>query len=517
MSVLINGSPSKQFPIGRGLRQDDPMSPFLFNLVVEIPSGMLVQARELGLIRGSIFECNKRILRCFRLVCGLKINFHKSCLVRIGKKRCSEEDWAAAFRCASASLPVTYLGLPLGGNSKRESFWNPVVSKVEHRLAPWKRAFISKGGRLVLIKAVLSSLPSYFMFGGLGVGRMRDNSLSLMAKWLWRYGSEEDSLWNMVLCAKYNLSANPLLWDCVKFRSGSSFVKNISRLYRAANIVKNGLQMVIGRGDEIRLWQDVKWDSVPFMRAFPRIYVLASNKIGCVNEFGSWGLCPPKVEVFVWQLLKGWVLVIEVLLKFGVAVQMASSGCPMCDGGSESIDHVFLLCEWSSKVWRVCMGWWGVNGKALDTIKFRVALWFKNHGCSSEVDLSLLVLDIKERYVDSCVVKLNRVNSGMPLAVSNLYFFVDGSSRGNPGDAGICGVLRDHGVAWYNGEDCGNLYLLPSAGVLFVLLLFWDGVASFGELVCSLVSFVGCFLGCCLGVFVGVWFVFFSFVCFWES
>ena len=30
-------------------------------------------------------------------------------------------------------------------------------------LAPWKRAFISKGGRLVLIKDILSSLPSYFM------------------------------------------------------------------------------------------------------------------------------------------------------------------------------------------------------------------------------------------------------------------------------------------------------------------------------------------------------------------
>ena len=34
---------------------------------------------------------------------------------------------------------------------------------VEDRLAPWKRGFMSKGGRLVLIKAVLSSLPTYYM------------------------------------------------------------------------------------------------------------------------------------------------------------------------------------------------------------------------------------------------------------------------------------------------------------------------------------------------------------------
>ena len=154
----------------------------------------------------------------------------KSCLVRIGKKFPLKEDWAAIFRCKSSSLPVTYLGLPLGGNSSRESFWNPIIKKVEQRLAPWKRAFISKGGRLVLIKVVMSSLPTYFMTvfllpvavavakklekfqrnffwndgivkkkihhvdweslsmnkrkRGLGIGRMRDKGLSLMAKWI---------------------------------------------------------------------------------------------------------------------------------------------------------------------------------------------------------------------------------------------------------------------------------------------------------------------------------------------
>ena len=105
----------------------------------------------------------KRILRCFELISGLKINFHKSCLVRVGKKGANEEDWAGLFRCLESSFPISYLGLPLGGNPNREVFWNPVIKKVEQRLAPWKRNFISKGGRLVLIKAVLSSLPSYFM------------------------------------------------------------------------------------------------------------------------------------------------------------------------------------------------------------------------------------------------------------------------------------------------------------------------------------------------------------------
>ncbi|KAK2641017.1 hypothetical protein Ddye_022780 [Dipteronia dyeriana] len=160
MSVLVNDCPTKEFPIEKGLCQGDPLSIFLFNLVVEVLSNDTILFLETKL---DYLLNAKRILRCFELVSGLKINFHKSCLVRIGKKLNREEDWTEAFRCASTSLPVTYLGLPLGGNSRREAFWNPVISKVEHRLAPWKSAFISKGDRLVLIKAILTSLPSYFM------------------------------------------------------------------------------------------------------------------------------------------------------------------------------------------------------------------------------------------------------------------------------------------------------------------------------------------------------------------
>ncbi|KAK2652018.1 hypothetical protein Ddye_011874 [Dipteronia dyeriana] len=82
-------------------------------------------------------------------------------------------------------------------------------------------------------------------------------------------------------------------------------------------------------------------------------------------------------------------------------------------------------------------------GKMLYTIKFRVAFWFKNFGCGSKVDLALLVLDIKERCVDSRKAKEKRSNVGFVLSVPTWYFYVDGSSRGNPSNAGIRGVLCD--------------------------------------------------------------------------
>ncbi|KAK3222581.1 hypothetical protein Dsin_009606 [Dipteronia sinensis] len=105
----------------------------------------------------------KRILRCFEVASGLKINFHKSCLVKVGKKGGPEDRWAAVFHCKEAKLPITYLGLPLGANPISKTFWNPVILKIENRLAPWKRRFLSKEGRLVLIKEVLSSIPTYYM------------------------------------------------------------------------------------------------------------------------------------------------------------------------------------------------------------------------------------------------------------------------------------------------------------------------------------------------------------------
>ncbi|KAK3218066.1 hypothetical protein Dsin_012036 [Dipteronia sinensis] len=55
MSVLVNGSPTKEFGVERGLRQGDPISPFLFNIVVESLSCCLKKAFDVNMIRGVFF------------------------------------------------------------------------------------------------------------------------------------------------------------------------------------------------------------------------------------------------------------------------------------------------------------------------------------------------------------------------------------------------------------------------------------------------------------------------------
>ncbi|KAK3232396.1 hypothetical protein Dsin_004277 [Dipteronia sinensis] len=151
---------------------------------------LLVKASDIGLITGVIrgdnlvhalhpqfpddtilfLESNldfvktaKRILRCFEWASRLKINFHKSGLVKVGKIDGRIDEFAAVFGCKKPNLPILYLGLPLGANPNTKTFWELVLLKIEKQLAPWKRRFLSKCGRVVLIKAVISRIQMFFM------------------------------------------------------------------------------------------------------------------------------------------------------------------------------------------------------------------------------------------------------------------------------------------------------------------------------------------------------------------
>ena len=58
---------------------------------------------------------------------------------------------------------MKYLGLPLGAKWKDRAIWNPIIEKVERRLAGWKRLYLSKWGELTLIKSTLSNLSTYLL------------------------------------------------------------------------------------------------------------------------------------------------------------------------------------------------------------------------------------------------------------------------------------------------------------------------------------------------------------------
>ena len=63
--------------------------------------------------------------------------------------------------CRVGFLPTVYLGLPLGAYHKTLSMWDGVEERMRRRLALWKRQYIFKGGRIILIKSILASMPIY--------------------------------------------------------------------------------------------------------------------------------------------------------------------------------------------------------------------------------------------------------------------------------------------------------------------------------------------------------------------
>ena len=69
---------------------------------------------------------------------------------------------AELLGCRVGTLPMTYLGVPLGASHKAPSIWNPVLEKIKRKLAGWKKLYLSKSGRLTLLKSTLSSHPTYF-------------------------------------------------------------------------------------------------------------------------------------------------------------------------------------------------------------------------------------------------------------------------------------------------------------------------------------------------------------------
>ena len=91
----------------------------------------------------------------------MNINVGKSEIVPVGGVN-NLDELANILHCRVGSLPMKYLGMPLG-TFKTTLIWNPILEKMEKKLSKWKRLYLSKGGKLTLLKSTLSSLPIYFL------------------------------------------------------------------------------------------------------------------------------------------------------------------------------------------------------------------------------------------------------------------------------------------------------------------------------------------------------------------
>lgn len=96
----------------------------------------------------------------FEKASGLKINLEKSTLYMAGMNQ--NED-ITTFSFDRGQLPVRYLGLPLLTKRMTVSDFLLLIEKIRKRISSWTGRFLSFGGRLQLIKSVITSLANFWL------------------------------------------------------------------------------------------------------------------------------------------------------------------------------------------------------------------------------------------------------------------------------------------------------------------------------------------------------------------
>lgn len=187
--VNINGERSNFFSTYRGLRQGDPLSPLLFNLVSDALAASFDRAKQSGILSGLVphlcpgglthlqyaddtvifipfdnsqITITKFIMYCFEEMAGMKINYHKSEVFTVGLEENETIRVAKMLNCPIGKFPMKYLGLPISPDKilKQDLMFLP--HKMEKRLGNWAGP-LSYAGRVVHINSCLSSIPSYAM------------------------------------------------------------------------------------------------------------------------------------------------------------------------------------------------------------------------------------------------------------------------------------------------------------------------------------------------------------------
>ncbi|XP_057432142.1 uncharacterized protein LOC130724891 [Lotus japonicus] len=309
-------------------RRVEWLASFLFLIVAEGLNGLFMNAVKLGKFNGfKVGEKDSVEVSLLQFAydtifigeASLRntvVNFHKSKLAAVSLGTSELYHFASILHCKMMKVPFIYLGIPVGGCTRRHKTWEPVIQKmpsgVVNTCNSIMREFLWGGGGEVRKIAWVSwtSICKPKEVGGLGIKDLSIFNKSLLGKWRWRYLNEPDSFWCRVIKAKYfgnNAMQESLWWRDVMASScdedGDWLDLGAQKTVKGGNKTKFWLDDWVGNGRSLVLELEVEeatggkgaavayWDAPVLLPPDP-VY----NRV--------WkALTPSNVKAFSWRLL----------------------------------------------------------------------------------------------------------------------------------------------------------------------------------------------------------------------
>ncbi|GJW65323.1 RNA-directed DNA polymerase, eukaryota [Tanacetum coccineum] len=346
-SILVNGSPTSEFKFHKELKQGDPLSPFLFILVMESLHLSFNNILNAGLFKGIRIDDSLTLSHLFYV--DDVINIHKSKLMGIGVPQEEVNMAANLIGCTTFTTPFNYLGVKVGTSSSRSRSWEDVIAKISSRLSKWKIKTLSIGG------------PMYGDRGSL-------NNPSSVSR---------HSLWNNIIRELGTLS-----------------LKGIN--------LQSHMKKKVGNGVHTFFWEDSWLTESPLMYVYPRLYALegieeeqllslvdnvASVILSNSNDRWVWSLdssgefsvkstrsyiddillptvgastrwvkvVPIKINIFAWKVcLDKLPTRLNLSLR---GIDILSISCPICSSAGESCSHLLFSCNMARLLLRKVTRW----------------------------------------------------------------------------------------------------------------------------------------------------------------
>ena len=262
-AVLFNGECLETFYPSRGIRQGDPISPYLFLLCAEGLSCLLNSKEEsnrgisiamnapkvshllfaddiLLFLKANVDEADvvNRMITTYCDASGQQVNLSKSSI--FFSKGCGQtlkDGIKALMHVENESLTERYLGLPTGVGNSKNGVFKYLKDRVWKRIQGWMEQSLSAGGKEVLIKAVAQAIPTYsmgcfklprglcqhinllirkFWWGGTTNGRRKTNWVAweklIQPKFMGGLGFRDIELFDLALLARqaWRILQNPM-------------------------------------------------------------------------------------------------------------------------------------------------------------------------------------------------------------------------------------------------------------------------------------------------------------------